>query len=152
MRHLCWVLLALLSVGVAQQPNPIDPKYVPLAEQLFAADEPARATLLAAHPDLANHSLVMNMNEISGRILDREDFEHALAMYEVVCSVARALQDNLGEANCEHNVGLTLAQLYRNEESFRHLDKALGMYQALGGRREMITTLNSIGIRFHRTG
>jgi CHAT domain-containing protein len=152
MRHLCWGLLLLLSVSLAQETKSIDPKYAPLAQQLLTATEPDRATLLASHPELADHTLVSAMTEITGRVLDREDYEHALAMYDIVCSVARSLQDKLGEANCEHNIGLTLGQLYRNEESLRHLDQALNMYQSLGGRREMITTLNSIGIRFHRTG
>jgi CHAT domain-containing protein len=152
MRRLCLGLLLVLSAGFAQPLTPLDPKYVPLAEQLFTTAEPDRAALLAAHPDLADTKLVSTMNEIAGRIYDRADFERCLPMYQTVNGIARQLHDRMGEGRSEHNLGITLAALYRNEEALRHLDQAVAIYDSIGANQDKVTTLNSIGVRFHHIG
>jgi tetratricopeptide (TPR) repeat protein len=152
MRRLCLGLLLVLSAGIAQPLTPLDPKYVPLAEQLFTTAEPDRAALLAAHPDLADTKLVSTMNEIAGRIYDRADFERCLPMYQTVNGIARQLHDRMGEGRSEHNLGITLAALYRNEEALRHLDQAVAIYDSIGANQDKVTTLNSIGVRFHHIG
>jgi CHAT domain-containing protein/Tfp pilus assembly protein PilF len=152
MRRLCLGTVLLLSAAIAQPPTPLDPKYVPLAEQLFTAAEPDRAALIAAHPDLADPKLVSTMSEMAGRLYDRGDFEHALPMYQIVLGVAREFHDRLGEGKAEHNIGASLAQLYRNEEALRHFDQAVAIYDSIGANSDKIATLNAIGIRFHHIG
>jgi CHAT domain-containing protein/Tfp pilus assembly protein PilF len=152
MRRLCLGVVLLLSAGIAQPPTPIDPKYAPLAQQLFTAAEQDRAALIAAHPDLAEPKLVSTMNEIAGRFYDRGDFEPALPMYQTVLAVAVQLHDQRGEGKAEHNIGITLSQLYRNEEALKHFDRAVALYDASGASTDKVSTLNAIGIRFHHTG
>ena len=152
MRRLCLGLALLLSVGIAQPPTPLDPKYVPLAEQLFTASEADRAVLIASHPDLASPKLISTMSEMAGRFYDRGDFEHALGMYQVVLGVAPQVHDRRGEGKAEHNVGIALAQLYRNEESLKHFDQAVAIYDSIGANSDKVSTLNAIGIRLHHIG
>jgi hypothetical protein len=105
MRSLCSGVLTLICVGAAQSPKPIDPKYAPLAQQLFTAGEAERGPLLASHPEFANPTLIVTINEIAGRFYDRSDFEHALPMFETARAVARQLQDRPGAANSQHDIG-----------------------------------------------
>jgi hypothetical protein len=59
----------------------------------------------ASHPEFANPTLIVTINEIAGRFYDRSDFEHALPMFETARAVARQLQDRPGAANSQHDIG-----------------------------------------------
>jgi CHAT domain-containing protein/Tfp pilus assembly protein PilF len=142
-----------VCLGLAQQNPRIDPKYVPLAEQLFsAADDPARAVLLDAHKDLLDPKLVGTMNEIAGQVFDKEDYEHAMPMYGVACGIAERVGDKHGQAVCANNIGLCLSRLYRNEEALAHFDRAITITDSLGVPSDLVKTLNAIGVNFHRSG
>jgi CHAT domain-containing protein len=145
--------LSLLFCVSAQQSSPIDPKFAPLAQRLLtAADDAARTALLAENPALANHDLIRTMDELGGQVFDRNDFEHALPMYRITCSVARQIGDRAGIADCTYQTGLTLVHLYRLDEAMSEYDQALEIYRSLNARGDIIQTLNAIGVALHNAG
>jgi CHAT domain-containing protein len=150
-RVFCLCVLLLFCVS-AQQSSPIDPKYAPLAQRLFTADEAGRAALLAANPSQANPDLVRTLNEMAGQVYDREDFTHALPMFQITLAVALQIGDRSGEAAARFDLGLTLVSLYRLDDAMASYDRALAIYRELGDRKGVIQVLNAEGIAFKDAG
>jgi CHAT domain-containing protein/tetratricopeptide (TPR) repeat protein len=139
-------------LGAAQSPS-LDPKYVPLAQQLLSAPTDAdRFALLDAHKDLAVPELVMTLNELAGQQFDRQQYEPGLAFARAACSVANRLGDLHGQAVCAMNAGLCLGNLYRRQEAFTEFDHALSLFRQLNSAPDLIRALNATGVNFHRAG
>lgn len=153
MRSLCSLLLLLVPTGAAQTTPRIDPKFVPLAERLFAApDDQARFALLESSRELAVPALVATMNEMAGQFFDRQAYSQSLSYAHSTCAVARRLNDLKGEGTCSLTAGLSLANLYRRQEAFAGYDRAIVIFRALNLTPELILTLNATGTNFHRAG
>ncbi len=65
---------------------------------------------------------------------------------------AQALGDEHGHAIAERNLGRTLAQLQRHEESMHHLGRALMKFMELGDLQAQASTHNMIGWALGRRG
>ena len=143
----------MLCTALAQQDPPPDPKFAPLAGQLFlAAGEPARAQLLAAHQDLATPDLVRTMSNLAGQVFDRRDYAAVLPMYQATCAVAAAIGDTRGQASCTYNLGLTESRLFQVEKALAFYNEALALYQTLNRKGDLVAPLNSIAILLNNRG
>jgi CHAT domain-containing protein/tetratricopeptide (TPR) repeat protein len=146
------LLVVLLCTALAQQDPPPDPKFAPLAHQLFLAPELTRAQLLAAQKDLATPDLVRTMSLLAGQVFDRRDYAGALPMYQATCAVAAAIGDTRGQASCTFNLGLTESRLFHVEEALALYNQSLALYQSLNRKGDLVAPLNSIAILLNNRG
>jgi CHAT domain-containing protein/tetratricopeptide (TPR) repeat protein len=147
-------LVFLLSISAAaQQPPPVEPRYVAFAERLLAAaDDDARHDLLTANHELADSHLADALMDAAAPAFNRRDYEHAIPIYRVCAGVSHAVGSRSMEAKCSYNAGLSLVHLYRVDEALIEYDRARAAFEEVGEPKYALMTLGSAGVAIQSTG
>ena len=147
MRKVAFVSL-LIAAAFAQ--TPLDPKFTALAGQLVAApDAAAREQILASHPDLVAHSLVIAVHRAGNAVYSQNRIEDALRVYGVACDLARRLEDAPGLALCSFDTGFIYARLDRFDLALPKFLECVARATPLGDHDLLARSFNNIALIYH---
>src|SRR5262249_18342428 len=125
-------VLLLVTLVVRLAFAQLDPRIVPLAQQIVAApDAAARVNLYTANVNLLGEPLIIEINRIASATGNGGNYQGAMRMYEVGCELSERINNVRGNALCPYHTGNIYFRLGDIPEAERRFNLAIPALKAI---------------------